>query len=400
MDVFIPSRSAALQRLKDFVPRAGVRYARSRNYDEGPGHRQTVSALSPYVRSRALTEAEIVERVLATHGYGAAEKFIQEVCWRTYWKGWLEQRPAVWAAYSAGLSDAQRLDGPPAELLARATAARTGIDAFDAWVHELTETGYLHNHARMWFASIWIFTLRLPWELGAAFFLRHLLDGDPASNTLSWRWVAGLHTRGKTYLARPDNIATYTRGRFSPRGLAASALPVEGAPAPPALPVAPLPERPPRGAFVLLIHSDDLSPETLDLPRHDVAAVSWLEDRADGSVSAKVRDFRAALGMDALWRAGEHFGCPTLNARDLAALLAQSGHRRVVATAPTIGPAHEALAAIRPQLQAAGVELVEIRRRWDTLFWPHATKGFFALKDRIPSVLETLKLIPGQRDAS
>jgi deoxyribodipyrimidine photo-lyase len=66
-------------------------------------------------------------------------------------------------------------------------------------VQELVETGYLHNHARMWFASIWIFTLRLPWELGADFFLRHLLDGDAASNTLSWRWVAGLHTKGKHY---------------------------------------------------------------------------------------------------------------------------------------------------------------------------------------------------------
>ncbi len=76
-------------------------------------------------------------------------------------------------------------------------------------------TGYLHNHARMWFASIWIFTLRLPWELGADFFLRHLLDGDPASNTLSWRWVGGMQTMGKTYLARADNIATL-HGRAVP----------------------------------------------------------------------------------------------------------------------------------------------------------------------------------------
>ncbi len=88
--------------------------------------------------------------------------------------------------------------------------------------------GYLHNHARMWFASIWIFTLRLPWVLGADFFMRHLCDGDPASNTLSWRWVAGLHTRGKTYLARASNIATYTGGRFTPQDhdLAAFAPPL------------------------------------------------------------------------------------------------------------------------------------------------------------------------------
>ena len=92
----------------------------------------------------------------------------------------------------------------------------TGIECFDAWSAELRETGYLHNHARMWFASIWIFTLKLPWRLGADFFYRHLLDGDAASNTLSWRWVAGLHTRGKPYAARADNIATYSEGRFTP----------------------------------------------------------------------------------------------------------------------------------------------------------------------------------------
>ena len=96
----------------------------------------------------------------------------------------------------------------------------TGIDCFDAWARELVATGYLHNHARMWFASIWIFTLRLPWELGADFFLRHLIDGDPASNTLSWRWVAGLQTAGKTYLATAENIARFTGGRFAPQGLA------------------------------------------------------------------------------------------------------------------------------------------------------------------------------------
>ena len=72
----------------------------------------------------------------------------------------------------------------------------------------------------MWFASIWIFTLRLPWALGADFFLRHLIDADAASNTLSWRWGAGLQTVGKTYLARTENIARYTNGRFAPRGLA------------------------------------------------------------------------------------------------------------------------------------------------------------------------------------
>jgi deoxyribodipyrimidine photo-lyase len=400
MDAFIPSRAAALHRLAEFLPRAGTAYARGRNYDDGPGRRQTVSELSPYVRHRVLTEAEIVERVLAVHGYAAAEKFIQEVCWRTYWKGWLEQRPAVWTDYLAGVAAAQRLDGSAADLLARATTGRTGIDAFDAWALELVETGYLHNHARMWFASIWIFTLRLPWELGADFFLRHLLDGDPASNTLSWRWVAGLQTRGKTYLARADNIATYTRGRFAPRGLATVAPSLDGPPPPPIVPIAPLPDRPPPGPFVLLIHSDDLLPETLDLARQDVAAVCLVEDVVDGSVSDQVVAFRAALGAEALSRAGADFGCPTLRSQDIAAFLDQSDLRRVVVPAPTIGPAREAVTALRRTLGSSGVEMIGIRRRWDTLFWPHATKGFFALKDRIPAVLEAMGLSIRQRSAS
>ena len=83
---------------------------------------------------------------------------------------------------------------------------------------ELRTEGWLHNHTRMWFASIWIFTLRLPWPLGAALFEHHLKDADAASNTLSWRWVAGIQTPGKHYLARAENIARYTNGRFDPRG--------------------------------------------------------------------------------------------------------------------------------------------------------------------------------------
>ncbi|MCK7502530.1 MAG: hypothetical protein MZW92_81430 [Comamonadaceae bacterium] len=89
----------------------------------------------------------------------------------------------------------------------------------------------LHNHARLWFASLWIFTLELPWALGADFFLRHLLDGDPASNTLSWRWVVGLQTPGKIYLARADNIARFTAGRFpAVTGLATAARPLREVP--------------------------------------------------------------------------------------------------------------------------------------------------------------------------
>ena len=83
---------------------------------------------------------------------------------------------------------------------------KTGIKCFDHWTEELVETGYLHNHARMWYASIWVFTLRKSWASGANLFRDHLIDWCPASNTLGWRWVAGLQTRGKIYVAKADNI--------------------------------------------------------------------------------------------------------------------------------------------------------------------------------------------------
>jgi deoxyribodipyrimidine photo-lyase len=108
---------------------------------------------------------------------------VQEVYWRTYWKGWLEMRPGVWADYRRDLDARWRgwtaiMPGRWAGRVGRpgSRLRRLGAGARD--------TGYLSNHARMWTASIWIFTLRLPWEVGADWFLRHLLDGDPASNTL------------------------------------------------------------------------------------------------------------------------------------------------------------------------------------------------------------------------
>lgn len=202
-----------------FVPRMGRAYEQKRNYDNGEGQHTDVSTLSPYIRRRLITEQEVVTAALNAHGPDGAAKFIEEVIWRGYYKGWLERRPQVWTSYVAG-RDADLAALERDRRLRRdvelAETGTTGLDYFDAWARELVDTGYLHNHARMWFASIWIFTLKLPWRLGADFFYRHLLDGDAAANTLNWRWAAGLHTRGKPYAARRDNIDTYTRGRFTP----------------------------------------------------------------------------------------------------------------------------------------------------------------------------------------
>jgi len=213
------TRTAAIERLEAFV-RGGLRhYATSRNADLGPTDRSNVSTLSPYLSHRLILETDVLRAVLERYSLSQAEKFVQEVFWRGYFKGWLEHHPTVWFAYRQSvlsLRDELERDRSLKSRYESAIAGQTGIGCFDAWARELAAEGYLHNHARMWFASIWVFTLDLPWQLGADFFLRRLLDGDAASNTLGWRWVAGLHTRGKTYLARPDNIRKYTVGRFNP----------------------------------------------------------------------------------------------------------------------------------------------------------------------------------------
>lgn len=208
-----PARTAGLAQLDALVEVVG-QYSTARNYADG----QTTSRLSPYLRRRLVLEEEVLGFARTVGTVERIEKFVQEVVWRTYWKGWLEARPAVWHAYLARLRSLDdTLPQADRNRLAGAIAGTTDLPYFNAWCGELTSTGYLHNHERMWFASVWVFTLKLPWELGARFFLDHLLDGDPASNTLSWRWVAGLQTPGKHYLARADNIARFTSGRWLPQ---------------------------------------------------------------------------------------------------------------------------------------------------------------------------------------
>ena len=275
---FPPTRAAALNRLSDFAPRAGGDYARLRNFDL-LGHPH-VSGLSPYLSHRVITEEEVLRKILQLHSAKDAEKFIQEVCWRTYWKGVLERRPTLWNHYKYSLNASLNRvysEGGLRRDWEAACEGRTGIDAFDSWAHELVQTGYLHNHARMWFASIWIFTLRLPWDLGADFFMRHLLDADAASNTLSWRWVAGLQTAGKTYLARPDNIEKYTKGRFRPEDLAPFAAPFGDPELPPLMPV---PSSSHSNSDGILLTEDDL---TIDaLPAVDGPVIIAVRTSDDG----------------------------------------------------------------------------------------------------------------------
>ncbi len=382
----MPSRDAGLERLSAFLPRAAD-YARDRNWVVPP--HEGVSGLSPYLRHRLVLEPEVIGAAWAAHPPAAVEKLTSEVLWRTYWKGWLELRPQVWRAYLDQLRrDWGGLDGTTVERHAAAVTGRTGIACFDTWVGELTATGYLHNHARMWLASIWIFTLRLPWTLGAAFFLRHLFDGDPASNTLSWRWVAGLHTRGKHYLARAENIARYTQRRFDPRGqLDEQAGPLTE-------PELDLSSRPlseptppdPAATSALLLTPEDLTPECSPIAGFRFAGVAGGWDQAVSAeldLAPAVTAFARGSVDDALSRAAAQFAVPARRLDEKAWLQSAEDWargldvRQVVTLETPAGPWAERVEALGRRLAALGIRLVRIRRPWDSTLWPGATQGFF-----------------------
>lgn len=393
---FEPTRQAGLARLSAFAPRTGQHYAAQRNYDFGPENRSTVSALSPWIKHRLITEYDVLTQTLARHSVSASMKFVQEVFWRGYFKGWLEQHPSVWRAYQTGLTaalaDIEKTDRLKTDY-ADAIHGRTGIACFDHWCTELKSTGYLHNHARMWFASIWIFTLRLPWELGAHFFMCHLIDGDAAANTLSWRWVGGLHTKGKTYLARSSNIAQFTGGRLEPAGqLSQSAQPlVENThhPLVPLVQTQPLPG----AGYVLLITPEDCDPDRAIVG--NASGVQGLLPCPPIDQSAAINAFQRGAVTDAVARCAKE-ATPVISAQDWtndlirAAEAAKTKH--IVTSQPAIGPIADQLDTAKVGLAAAGIHLHQHLRRYDRIVWPHATKGFFKLKKQIPSILSDLGL--------
>lgn len=383
------TRADALRQLEAFLPKAAADYARLRNLDLGPGKHVHVSGLSAALRRRLISEEEVVTAVLARHGFEAAEKFISEVFWRSYWKGWLESRPGFWSAYVQAVERANRrltVDPDLARRHAQACAGQTGIDCFDGWARELQATGYLHNWARMQFASIWIFTLGLPWELGAAHTLARFHDGDPASNTLSWRWVAGLHTAGKIYLADAARIARMTAGRYAPRGLAQSAVAaaetlVVPPPAAPREPTEPFADR----SCLLLLTTEDLSPET-------VPALHALPIRATAHLLPETAADEAALTdartrLQAVWPQMDDLGALT------PALLPRLAGMQIVTPFVPQGPVADRIGTLRDKAREADIPLTEVQRDWDRTVWPHCRKGFFGLKEKIPAILARRGLV-------
>ncbi len=396
--VFPRTRAEALQAWDEFRPRVAA-YDAERN-GVRPGHR-SVSRLSPAIRQRLVTEYELIASTLAEHPFARVEKFVQEVLWRRYWKSWLELRPSIWSDYRADARRArENLRGYQAKRVEELEQGRSGVEIMDYFADELRSTGYLHNHARMWFAGFWVHTEKLPWELGAEFFYRHLLDADPASNTLSWRWVAGIQTRGKAYLTRRSNLERYVApalldahsgGLEKLEDKFAEAARVNAAEPPRAaypddahdttLPDG-LPER-----IGLWVHGDDLCVETaiplVGLRPQGVFAGLGQELLREDQISEPRREYLRATLRDGLRRAGAHFGaeavyeeCESLPDA-LAAWSKARGVSAVVAMRPAIGPLWDALPELRSRLAQENIALHLVWRPEDARTLPWAEAGYF-----------------------
>ncbi len=192
---FEPTLQAARARIQAVRPQD---YARTRNALNG-----AVTRLSPYVTHGFVSLPEVYAGVTAAQPLDDGHKFVFELGWRAYFQH-------VWHHLGEGIHQSLHEGVMPEAAYSQAlpddvTQARTGVPAIDCAVRELYATGYLHNHARMWLASYLVHLRKVHWHVGAEWLYSHLLDGDLASNHLSWQWVAGTGS-SKPYVFNADNV--------------------------------------------------------------------------------------------------------------------------------------------------------------------------------------------------
>ena len=401
-EAFIPTREAGLKRLKEFAPLAGETYSNERNFDFSSTKKNSVSALSPWIKHRLITEEEVLIEILKYHSPHSAMKFIQEVFWRGYFKGWLEQHPTVWSHHNEKLiKEYTKLENNKfiKENYMSAINGETGIECFDFWCEQLKSTGYLHNHVRMWFASIWVFTLKLPMELGADFFMLHLIDADAASNTLSWRWVSGLHTKGKAYAARASNIEKFTNGQFNPSGqLVEDISPLTENIDHPLVSLPQLDKSIQKDA-VLLVTEEDCSPETsLETKDLEVEILPlYLEKKYPRWIEPNnsVRFFSNTAVQNTCQRLGQ-LGVEKIDKTKWTdAILEASdrlGTKNIIISKVPVGAVKSKLRKVKKNLAEHDIYIYEHYKNYDMYTWQHASKGFFKLKKQIPNILHQLGL--------
>ena len=375
---FDTSRAKALDKLNNFIENNLSEYSKLRNFDFGPKDRSNTSCLSPYITHGIIKEKEIIQKSLNKFSFSKNEKFIQEVLWRTYWKGWLELRPNVWNDYLIELNNI-REDFSNNQNYLNAIEGKTNIECFDQWVNELKENNYLHNHTRMWFASIWIFTLELPWQLGAEFFMQHLYDGDAASNTLGWRWVAGVQTQGKHYLASEWNIKKFTNNRFQNIKLNENAPPKVSAKSYSII----------KQDFInpevvadqnLLVFDNNLSFETTDFQNHKfkkIFIVSNKNEYRSIKLCKEVIRFKSLLIEDQRQRLEDRsIKCEIIDITEIQNI------KNCYGLYPTIGENLD-------YLNSNNLKINFLFRDLDQSSWQYCNKGFFNFKNYIPKIIST-----------
>ena len=376
---FEASRAKAIDKLNQFVEKNLSDYSKLRNFDFGPDKRDNVSCLSPYVTHGVLNEIEIIKKSLEKFSFSKNEKFIQEVLWRTYWKGWLELRPNVWADYLIELNQIKNEFKDNKDYIA-AIEGKTKVNCFNEWVKELKKNNYLHNHTRMWFASIWIFTLELPWQLGAEFFMQHLYDGDAASNTLGWRWVAGVQTQGKHYLASELNIKKFTNNRFSNIKLNENAPPKISEKKYSIL----------KQDFTnpenidqnnLIIFENNLCFETSDFQNNKFKKFYIISNKNENrciKLSEKVLKFKSSLIQDQEQRfKNQSIDCEVIDISEIKKI------EKAVGLYPTVGENLD-------YLNSNTFKINFLYRELDQNSWQYCNKGFFNFKNYIPKIISTL----------
>ena len=376
---FEASRAKALDKLNNFVENNLSEYSKLRNFDYGPDNRSNISCLSPYITHGIINEKEVIKKSLDKFSFAKNEKFIQEVLWRTYWKGWLELRPSVWTDFLIELKKIKG-DFQNNQNYKNAIDGKTNVECFNYWVNELKENNYLHNHTRMWFASIWIFTLNLPWQLGAEFFMQHLYDGDAASNTLGWRWVAGVQTQGKHYLASEWNIKKFTNNRFSNIKLNENAPPKISEKKYSIL----------KQDFTnpenidqnnLIIFENNLCFETSDFQNNKFKKFYIISNKNENrciKLSEKVLKFKSSLIQDQEQRfKNQSIDCEVIDISEIKKI------EKAVGLYPTIGENLD-------YLNSNTFKINFLYRKLDQDSWQYCNKGFFNFKNYIPKIISTL----------
>ena len=376
-------RDKALNQLEQFGENNLGLYATERNFDYGPQKRTNTSNLSKYITHRVIDEEEVIQSAYKKFSFKKIEKFIQEVLWRTYWKGWLEMRPQVWRDYT---NDVLALAGEKQKQPYQdAINGKTSISCFNDWTKELQEYGYLHNHTRMWFASIWVFTLNLPWQLGADFFLRYLKDGDAASNTLSWRWVAGLHTKGKHYLASEWNINKFSSKKYNNLKLNENArccienknyeiIPLQF-------------EDINYENSLMLFHNLDFSfaKKYQDISQcSNYGMINFNPILEDHNYTTDVLKFKSKINENLQTLIKDKYNSEIIiqNKEELEKIIKDKNISTIILPYLTVGYENDFISKLKDE-----VNIKYCVRDYDKFCWPFAKKGYFAFKEQIPKIV-------------